>query len=93
MKTFSPRTREMMLRVSNGKCQCSFECVKQVTEFHHKLPNTKVNQKLFPLFLQSPFNCLPINNDCHMSKPKIKVSESEATVFEEFLKDLIKGDA
>ncbi len=88
MKTFSAQTRESMHEAYNGFCHCSFVCSKEVTEFHHMLANTKVNNKLYPLFLQSPFNCLPINNDCHLSKPKIKIGENLAKVYEEYLREL-----
>lgn len=90
MMTFSDDIREMMYKASNGYCQCSKECVKPITEYHHMLANTQVNQKLFPLFLHSPFNCLPINNDCHMTKPKIKIKEGLAVVYEEYLKGTYK---
>lgn len=87
MKTFSDKTRVMMLVSANGYCQYQ-GCYNRATEFHHKMPNTLVNQKLYPLFLQSPFNCLPICSDCHMTKPKIKINESLAAAYEEFLNDL-----
>ncbi len=88
MRTFSPKTRELALRMSNGYCQCSPDCVEKVTEFHHKLPNTQVNQKLYPLFLHSIFNCCPIAHGCHMNKPKPRISAMEAAAFEEFLQTL-----
>lgn len=92
MEIFSGKTRELALRLSWGKCQCSEECVLPVTEFHHKCANTKVNRKLFPLFLQSVFNCCPINHGCHMTKPLPRITSNEAGVFEEFLQSIVKGD-
>lgn len=91
MKTFSPKVRQMIFNASAGLCQCSKECIKHITEYHHMLPNTKVNQKLYPLFLQSPMNCLGINNDCHMTKPKVKVPEAFARTCEEWLNDLLEA--
>ena len=89
MKTFSKEVREAMYRSSGGRCQMPL-CTKQVTEFHHLLSNTKVNQKLYPMFLQSPFNCLPICNDCHMTKPKQRISENLVIVFEQYLNVILK---
>ena len=86
--TFSNEVRESMLGAFNGYCQCSESCVMKATEFHHILPNTKMNQKLYPLFLQSPFNCCPINRDCHSSKPKVKIRENLVIVYEEYLNKL-----
>jgi len=90
MKTFSKKTREAVLRASNGRCSYQ-DCLNMATEFHHMLPNLVYYQNLFPLFLQSPFNCMAICNDCHMTKPKVKVKENFAIVYEEFLNDLSKN--
>ena len=86
-KTFSDKVRSMMLVASNGYCQYP-HCVRKATEFHHKFPNTKINQSLYPIFLQSPFNCMPICSDCHQWKPKIKISENEVIAFEAYLQEL-----
>lgn len=88
MKTFPDYVRELALLKSNGYCQCSDGCAKQATEFHHKLSNTKVNQRLFPIFLQSIFNCCPINRDCHASKPLPRISEREAKFYEMYLQTI-----
>ena len=91
MKTFSPKTRELALRMANGYCQCEKICTEKAEEFHHKLPNTKTNQKLYPLFLHSIFNCCAINHGCHMNKPKPKVTIQEAAAYEEFLQGIKSG--
>lgn len=77
---FSQEVRDVMLEVSAGRCQCSSDCVLPVTEFHHMLSNSKVNRKLFPNFINSVFNCCPVNHDCHMSGlvPKIPARLAEA---------------
>ncbi len=91
MKTFSQQTRSLAVRIGNGYCQCSVGCVKPAQELHHKLANTKVNQKLYPVFLQSIFNACPISRNCHASKPLPRVREHEAAIFEEYLTNLRKG--
>jgi len=92
MKSFSEETRRSMLLASNGFCQCNPECVETVDEFDHIVPNTKPNNKLFPLFLHSPFNCCPINRGCHQNKGKKSITLSEAKVYEEYLRLLKGGD-
>lgn len=86
MKTFSGEVRQDMLLASNGYCQCSEKCLLTVMEFDHIVPNTKANNKLFPLFLHSPFNCRPINRGCHMQKGKSSITLGQAKVYEEYLK-------
>jgi hypothetical protein len=91
MKTFSDKTRSMMLVASNGYCQIK-NCYNKVTEFHHIVANTEVNQRLYPLYLQSPFNCFAICNDCHMTKPlPVRPPEHAVACYEEYLQDLKKG--
>ena len=90
MKTFSAKTRAMVFTASHGYCEYD-GCHNKATEFHHMLPNTKVNQKLYPNFLQSPMNCMAICNDCHMTKPKIKIYENKALAYEVFLNDINKN--
>lgn len=90
MKTFSEHVRSLAIFMTNGFCGVE-GCHKKATEFHHKLANTKVNNRLFPLFIHSLFNCLPICNDCHMSKPKVKIYEKDAIAYEEYLRDYIKN--
>ena len=91
MKTFSDEVRRTMFMASSGYCQCHTKCTKPVTEFDHIIPNTKPNNKLFPLFLHSPFNCLPINRGCHQQKGKISISLRQAEVYENYLKNQMKG--
>ena len=70
----------------NGFCQCSQECVEKATDLHHIKPNTKVNKKKFPLYLNSPFNLKPWNNGCHLNKPLPKEpSDKVCQVFEDWL--------
>ena len=86
---FSHMVREAALNASHGYCQCSEGCIKKATEFHHMLPNTKVNCKKYPVFIKSIFNCLPINNDCHMSKKLPTIREPYANAYEWYLAEYI----
>ena len=79
------RTRELVFQLSNGFCTCSDGCRKEPTDVHHKLANTKVNRRRFPLFIDSIFNLVPINNGCHLTKPVPRIKEHEAMVYEKWL--------
>ncbi len=82
---FSEDLKNKVLDIYGGFC-ANFNCTNMATEFHHIVPNTEVNQKLYPLFLQSPFNCYPICHDCHMTKPlPAKPPERLIILFEEYL--------
>ena len=88
-KTFNDKTRLAVLSSSHGFCQCSRDCTEKAVEFHHRFSNTKVNQKKYPLFLQSPMNCLPISRDCHINARHLP--ESLVQVYEEYLMNLMGG--
>ena len=85
-KGFSEETRQAVYGAQNGRCKI---CVEPIVDFHHKLPNTKINRKLFPLFINSVFNCAGLSRDCHTNKSYLfKVTEKEAQMYENWLKKL-----
>lgn len=61
------------------------DCTKKADDIHHIVPNTKANNVRFPLFVQSPFNALPICRHCHANAKKPKVTDSVATMYENWL--------
>jgi len=79
------KTRELAFQLASGYCMCSKKCTQLATEIHHKLPNTKVNKKKYPLFVKSIFNLCPINHDCHMTKPLPTISDWQAQIYENWL--------
>lgn len=81
---FSEEVRKRAYIITNGFCEYE-GCVNKATEFHHKLANTSLNRKLYPKFIDSIFNCMPICSDCHMTKPKVKISERRASIYESSL--------
>lgn len=90
MQTFSQEIREGLFNAFHGFCSIP-DCHNQALEMHHVLPNTKRNQKKFPLFLQSPFNCCPICKSCHEKYSIfewLKITEKQAEVYEKYLKGL-----
>ena len=49
-------------------------------ELHHRLHNTKINKRLYPLFIDSVWNLMAVDHDWHMmygSFGKISVLEAE----------------
>ena len=90
---FSVEVRELAIYMSGGYCMCTPSCGKKLTEFHHKLSNTKGNRKKFPLFIDSLANCCPINRDCHMTKPLPRIREREALAYEGYLTLVLRGAA
>ena len=76
--------RSQIFRAQHGYCH---RCNLKVRELHHRLPNTKTNRKLFPLFIDSPFNLVGLCGDCHTNhKEEYDVTEDMAVVYEAFLK-------
>ena len=62
-RSFSPTVRELVREAQYGRCDNCDE--GRCTDFHHKLANTVTNNRLFPLFTQSIFNCVGLCRDCH----------------------------
>lgn len=73
----------------NGYCACK-DCVEKIVDFHHVVPNTKSNQKKFPLFLQSPFNCRGLCRGCHDSERmyEFKITDKQVQMYEYYLQKL-----
>ncbi len=82
-KGFSEELKQEVSTAQNGKC---YLCTKPIVDYHHCLPNTEVNRKLFPAFLNSPFNCRGLCRHCHeQRKAELKISENEAAMYELYL--------
>ena len=76
--------RDMIFAAQHGYCN---RCQDKCTELHHRLPNTKTNRKLFPMYLNSPFNFVGLCKNCHDNhKEVLNVSEDIAVVYESWLK-------
>jgi hypothetical protein len=83
---FSAEVKENIGEAQNWYCK---NCLNKIDSFHHMLSNSNVNGKKFPLFLNSPFNCVGLCQQCHDSFPHLyKVTEKEAEVYENYLKGL-----
>ena len=88
-ETFSREVRQAMLDAYSGYCA---NCHFPATDFHHRIHNTKGNRKKFPLFIQSPMNCVPLCRKCHDQYHwKFDISERVAEVYEKWLEELKNG--
>jgi len=87
MKTFDKQLREDMFEAVGYRC--SISPTLQADQCHHIKPNTKINNKRWPLYLQSPMNLMPINHDIHMSEPlPTPPSDRVLDIYEKWLQEL-----
>jgi len=72
----------------NGLCPIAKEYGRgaKPNALHHKLHNTIENKKAFPLFINSIFNLVAVNNDWHLKNGSWgRMTEREAAKWERFL--------
>ena len=89
---FTEGTMQAIYTSQNGYCAVD-GCHERIVDFHHRLENTKPHQKLFPLFLQSPFNGVGICRDHHVGpeKEQFKIKEKHGRIYEEYLQKIKDG--
>ena len=88
-KTFSREVKMAIAEAYSGYCA---NCHLPATDFHHRIHNTKGNRKKFPLFIQSPMNCVPLCRKCHDQYHwKFDIPERVAEVYEKWLEELKNG--
>jgi len=77
-----------LIRKQNGQCPIALESGKDIfpLELHHRTHNTKVNRKLYPLFIHSVWNLYAVDHIHHLMRPAFgKIVYREAAKREEFL--------
>ena len=70
-------------------------CNNYAEEIHHRLNNSKVHVRNFPLFINSPINLIPLCRKHHEDGKvlkELKWNERQAGLWEEYLTVLKKGD-
>ena len=91
MKGFSIKVQEAVYESQNGMCKTE-GCYEEISDFHNKLHQSKVNIKLFPLFIHSPFNCVGLCCHHHTNDSQLfRITIKEAEVYENWLREL-KGE-
>ncbi len=86
---FSEYTTKLALLMNHGFCTIN-HCLDAAVDFHHKLPNTKLNNKKYPLFVQSIFNCALLcrrHHNNYSSINELKISEPQAEGYEKWLQN------
>ncbi len=81
--------RGMVVSAYNGFCACD-DCYNKAMELHHVKSNSKLNNIRWKLFLQSPFNLVPICRGCHDSSKiyEFKITDKQADMYEQYLRGL-----
>jgi len=89
--TFSTETREAIYKAQNNYCGVE-GCTNKIEDFHHKLSNKKDYQRLFPLYLNSPLNCIGLCRNHHQSKEifKFNINLDLVRVYEKWLENITK---
>lgn len=87
-KGFDPTIKRLVHEAQHGFCKL---CQNQLMDFHHRMPNTKVNNLLCPRFIPSIFNCAGLCRNCHTNRiHELKITEGEALAYEEWLEENMK---
>ena len=86
MKKIPEDVRKMVYDAYNGCCACK-ECYNKAMEIHHVKSNSKSNNAKYPIFMQSPFNLVPICRPCHDSSAiyQFKITDRKAQMYEDWL--------
>ena len=91
MKDSFPIIARLSIYEAYGGYCCVEGCHKQAEEAHHALPNTKVNQQKYPLFINSVFNVRPVCKEHHehyTEHTELRINERVAAVYEQALKEV-----
>ena len=84
---FSPDTVRLLKASTNGYCAIP-GCIAEADDLHHRLPNTKLNNKRFPLFIQSIFNAIQLCRKHHEHYGEMKwltITDRQAECYEVWL--------
>ena len=83
--TFSDKVKKYVLEAQNGYCHHN-GCVSRVHSIHHKLPQTKHNKKMYPLFIHSPFNAVGLCDFHHREMAHVfHIDNKHAEMYEKWL--------
>lgn len=86
---FSLIIKEREYDAHNGYCRVK-GCVRKIHSFHHRLPNTKHNRKLYPHLIDSQFNCAGLcleHHEHHATVEGLDITIKEAVIYEQDLED------
>jgi hypothetical protein len=87
----SKETYDVVMECYSGYCdKCGGN---NNVQLHHKMPRSKAAVKMYPLFIDSPINLVPLcgglSNGCHEKyKSEYKIRDREAKMYEDWLAKL-----
>ena len=84
-KPFSGKVRCAVFDAQEGMCAVD-GCYERIRDFHHCKPNTKTNNKLYPLFIPSIFNCKGLCTKHHTNYAQWNITDALCHAYEEWLK-------
>lgn len=91
-ETFSNDVKSGVMFAQNGYCRAE-GCLERIHSIHHKLQNTKPNNKKFPIFINSPMNAVGLCHFHHDNIPHVfRITPEEAVIYEAFLEGFIDGN-
>ena len=65
---------------------CAVEgCRNKIVDYHHRKHNTKTNNKLYPLFIPSIFNCKGLCTKHHTNYAQWNITDALCRAYEEWL--------
>lgn len=86
-KSFPQTTKWMVYNAQHGYCRL---CDQPMTDWHHRVPNTKTNANMFPAFIHSIFNCVGLCRACHDDrKAECHITLDEAKAYETWLRMVV----
>jgi len=59
---------------------------RPANSLHHRLSQTEINKRKFPVFIHSIYNMIPLNIDSHEMWPVPRFTEQKAIYFERILR-------
>ena len=65
---------------------CAVEgCNHKIVDYHHRKPNSRTNNKLYPLFIPSIFNCKGLCTKHHTNYAQWNITDALCRAYEEGL--------
>ena len=87
-KPFPENIKMAVYEAQNGVCAVE-GCLGYIHSFHHCKPNTKTNNKLYPLFTQSIFNCRGVCSEHHTNYAQWNITDALCRAYEEWLEQFM----
>ena len=84
-KPFPENIKLAIILAQSGLCAVE-GCKNVFVDFHHCEPNSKTNNKLYPLFIPSIFNCKGLCTKHHTNYAQWNITDALCRAYEEWLR-------